>query len=151
MQPALNLHEHPLRGAPSSFCSLTIAAPCAGRTVASVIAIRACLRGEDPERKRSRQLQRGFEAAARTLSRDPGVRRRGLGTRTVDCFRGGAQGLWRGYPGGCGSQRRGRTGLSQALPPAVFPHPCRSPCLITIRHSFYSDACTVYRVPSNDL
>src|SRR5690242_7983925 len=41
----------------------TLAAACAGRTVSGVIAIRACLRGEDPERKRSRQLQRSFEAA----------------------------------------------------------------------------------------
>jgi len=40
----------------SSIVSLTIAAACAGRTVAGVIAIRAYLRGEHLERKRSRQL-----------------------------------------------------------------------------------------------
>jgi hypothetical protein len=37
----------------SSFCSLTIAALCAGRTVAGVVAIRAHPGGEGPERKRA--------------------------------------------------------------------------------------------------
>ena len=72
----------------SSLSTSTIAAPCAGRTVPGVIAIRAYLGSDGPGRKRSRQLQRGFEAAAGTLARDPGVRRRGLGTRTANCFRG---------------------------------------------------------------
>jgi hypothetical protein len=66
----------PLSSCPTS----TIAAPCAGRTISGVIAIRACLRGEDPERKRSRQLQRGFEGAPDAPSREPGVRRPGLRT-----------------------------------------------------------------------
>jgi hypothetical protein len=48
---------------------------------------------------------------------------------------------------GSGPSRRGRTRLSQALPPAVFPHPGRSLYWIAIRHTFYSDACIVYRVP----
>jgi Tol biopolymer transport system component len=39
----------------------------AGRTVAGVVAVRACLGGKSPERKRARQIQRGFKAAARTL------------------------------------------------------------------------------------
>jgi hypothetical protein len=128
---------------PSSLTIPTVAAPCAWRTIAGVIAVRAYLGGEDG-RKRSRQLQRGFEAAAWTLSREPGVRRRRLGTRTANCFRGHARRLWCTHYGRCGSQRRGRTGLSQALPLAVFPHPSRSLCWIAIRHTFYSDACTVY-------
>jgi len=137
---AITLTTPPL----SSLRTSTVAAPCAGRAISAVIAIRACLRGEDPERKRSRQLQRGFEAAARAFSGSPGVRMRGLGTRTVDCFREDTRGLWFRHPGGCGSQRCGRTGLSQALPLAVFPHPGRSLCWITIRHKFSGG---VHRVP----
>jgi hypothetical protein len=132
----------------SSVSNPTIAARCARRTVSGVLAIRTYLRGEDAGRKRSRQLQRGFEAAAGTLSGSPGVRMRGLETRTVDCFREDTRGLWFRHPGGCGSQRCGRTGLSQALPLAVFPHPGRSLCWITIRHKFSGG---VYRVPSADL
>ena len=45
----------------------TIAAPCAGRTVSSVVAIRAYLGGEDPERERSRELQRGFQICCEQL------------------------------------------------------------------------------------
>ena len=56
----------------------TIAAPCAGRTVSSVVAIWACLGGEGPGRKGSRQFQRGFEAAGYSLSHKAGIRRRGL-------------------------------------------------------------------------
>ena len=133
----------PLSSCPTS----TIAAPCAGRTISGVIAIRACLRGEDPERKRSRQLQRGFETAAGTLSRDPCVRRRGLGTRTVNCFRGDARWLGCTHDRRCRGNRHGRTRSHFALPLAVFPHPSRSLCWIAIRHTFYLDACTVYRVP----
>jgi len=131
---------------PSFLSTSTIAAACARRTISGVIAIRACLRGEDPERKRSRQLQRGFEAAAGTLSHDPAVRRRGLGTRTIDCFRGDARALWCRQPGGCGSQRRGRTRLSRALPLAEFPHPRCSLCWIAIGHTFAQmrAPCTVH-------
>jgi hypothetical protein len=134
---------------PSSLTIPTVAAPCAWRTIAGVIAVRAYLGGEDG-RKRSRQLQRGFEAAAWTLSREPGVRRRRLGTRTANCFRGHARRLWCTHYGRCGSQRRGRTGLSRALPLALFPHPGRSLSGIAIGHGFPLMRAPVYRVPRND-
>ena len=127
-----------------------IAAPCAGRTVPGVIAIGAHLGGTKSERKRSRQLQCGFEATVGSLSRDAGVRRCELGARTVDCFRGDARGPWCTHHRRCGSQLRGRKGLSHALPPAVFPHPGRSLCWITIRHSFSTQTrAPVYRAPAN--
>jgi hypothetical protein len=131
----------------SSLTTSTIAAACARGTVSAVIAIRAYLGGEDPGRKSSRQLQRGFKAATCSLSHEPDFRRRGLrvgplnhsaeDTRRLRCTRGRR---WR-------SKRHGRTCPYFVLPPAVFPHPCRSLCWIAIRHTFYSDACTVYRVP----
>lgn len=49
------------RSSPSFLTIATIAAPCAGRAVSGVVAIRACLRGWSPEEKRSRQMQRGFQ------------------------------------------------------------------------------------------
>jgi len=143
------LHSRLLPLAPLT--TSTIAAACAGRTVAGVIAIRAYPGGEDPERKCSRQLQRGFEAAARTLSGSPGVRRRELGARPLNCSPGGARGLWCSRDRGWGWNQCGRTYPCPALPPAVFPHPCRSLCWIAIGHTFQSDACTVHRVPLNDL
>jgi len=112
----------------SSLSTSTIAAPCAGRTVPGVIAIRAYLGSDGPGRKRSRQLQRGFETAAGTLSRDPCVRRRGLGTRTVNCFRGDARWLGCTHDRRCRGNRHGRTRSHFALPLAVFPHPSRSLC-----------------------
>ena len=51
----------------SSLFPSTIAAPRAGRTVAGVIAIRAHPGAVDPDRKKPRQFQRGFKAAACTL------------------------------------------------------------------------------------
>jgi hypothetical protein len=125
----------------------TIAAACAWRTVSGVVAIRACLGSEGPGRKGLRQLRRGFKAAAYSFADKPGVRRRGLGTRTSNCFRGHARRLRCTHPGKCRSQRSRAHPPSRALPPAVFPHPGRSLCWITIRHTFYSDACSVYRVP----
>jgi hypothetical protein len=83
-----------------------------------------------------RQLQRSFEPAAGTFSRDSGVRRRGLATRTVNCFRGDVRWLGCTHPRKCGWQRRGRTGVSQALPLAVFSRPGCSLCWITIRRTF---------------
>jgi hypothetical protein len=47
--------------------------------------------------------------------------------------------VWKAWPsthhGRCGSHRRRRTRLSQALPPAVFPHPGRSPS-VGLTHCF---------------
>ena len=132
----------------SALTPSAIAAACVGRTVSAVVAVWACLRGQYPERERARQVQRGFEAAARTLSRELGVRRRGLGTRTANCFRGHARRLWCTHIRSRGWLQHAGVYLSHALPLAVFPHPGRPLCWITIRHNFYSDACTVYRVPA---
>jgi hypothetical protein len=126
----------------SSTSTSTIAAARALRTVSAVVAIRAYLGGEDAGRESSREPQRGFEGAAFRFSHEPGVRRRGLGTRTVNCFRGDARALGCTDPGRCGWQRRGRTGLSQALPLAVFSHPCCSACWIAIRHISYTHGWT---------
>jgi hypothetical protein len=69
-------------GTLSSHSTSTIAAPCAGRTVARVVAIRAYAGGEYPERKSPRKFQRGFKGASGTPSREPGVRTHGLRTRS---------------------------------------------------------------------
>jgi len=113
----------------------TIAAARAGRTVAGVVAVRAYMRGEDPERKRSRQLQRGLETAVNSFSQGHGLRKRGLGTRAANCFRGHWRRLWCTRCGRHAWQSGGRTGLPCALSLAVFPHPRCSLCWITIRHS----------------
>jgi hypothetical protein len=78
--PAAEFLEGPNSPPPSSFTIPTIAAACAWRAVFGVIAIRAYLGGDDPERKGSRQLQRGFKGASGTLSRVPSIRRHGLRT-----------------------------------------------------------------------
>jgi hypothetical protein len=103
---------------------------------------------QDTVRKRPRQFQCAFEAAACRLSHETGVRGHGLRTCSLYCRPGGARRLrctrgrrWR-------SKRRGCTCSYFALPPAVFPHPRCSLCWITIGHTFYSDAYTVYRAPS---
>jgi len=54
-----------------------------GRTVAGVVAIRVYLGGQEPRRKGSRQVQRGFEGAPGTASREAGVLRLGLRTRAL--------------------------------------------------------------------
>src|SRR5262249_23738674 len=71
----------------SPLTASTIAAPRAGRTVAGVEAIRARLGGEDPERKSSRQIQRGFKAPTCCLSHELDWRR-GLGARPLNCSPG---------------------------------------------------------------
>jgi len=111
----------------SSLSPSTIAAPCVGRAVASVIAIRAYPGGKDPERKRPCQFQRGFKAAASSLRYVPGVRRRELPTESF--------------------YMRNRRTLC-ALPLAVFLHPGCFPCWITIRHKFTSMRAPMHRVPS---
>jgi hypothetical protein len=131
----------------SSLTTSTIAAPRAWRTIARVIAIRAYPGSEDPQRKRSREVQSGFKAAACRFSPVTRVRRSGLRTRTFYCWAGESRRVWCSYERRCGCRRHGRTRLSRALPLAVFPHPGRSLCWIAIRHTFYSDACSVYRVP----
>ena len=129
-----------MRGAPLSFrATSTIATPRARRAVSSVTAIQTCFRGEDAERKRSRQLQRGFKAAARSFEYESDV-------HSLYCLV--ARRLGCTHYGRCGGQRRGRTGLSHTLPLAVFPHPGGSLCWIAIRHTSNLDACTVYRAPA---
>ena len=91
-----------LPAALSPFRSLTIAAPRTGRTVSGVVAIWTYPGGERPERKRSRQLQRGFEAAADTFSHGGALSRRGLRTRTINSLPGDAQTLWCTHYGRCG-------------------------------------------------
>jgi hypothetical protein len=59
----------------SSLPTLTIAAACTGRTVAGVVAIQAHFGGEEPERKRPREFQRGSKAGACTLAHHPRVGR----------------------------------------------------------------------------
>ena len=66
----------------SSCPASTIAAPCAGRAVARVIAIPAYPGSQEPRRKGSRQFQGGFKALACTPSHKPSVRTRGLRTRS---------------------------------------------------------------------
>ena len=118
----------------SSLSTSTIAAPCAGRTVSAVAAIRAYLRGEHPDGKRLRQFQRSFEAVACRPPHEPGAQRRGLRTRSLYYRPGGGRRLWCTHARRCQWQRRGRMHLSHAFPPAVFPHPRCSPCSIPIRH-----------------
>src|SRR5262249_8432495 len=91
-------HEVPSTLTASRFSHLspsTIAAPCAGRTVSAVIAIRAYALGEDPGGKGSRQVQRGFKAAANRFSQGHGVR-----------GRGGRGESGASIPAGCSPQRR---------------------------------------------
>jgi hypothetical protein len=93
----------------------TLAAPCAGRTVAGVIAIRAYPGGKDPERKSSRQFQRGLKLLRALRGQESGVRTHGLRTQSFYV-------------------RHGRTYLRRALPLAVFPPPRRPLCWIPIKH-----------------
>jgi len=89
--PAAGFLEGPNSPPRSSFTIPTIAAACAWRAVSGVIAIRAYLGGDDPERKGSRQLQRGFKGAPGTLSRVPSIRRRGLRTCALCIMRLGTR------------------------------------------------------------
>jgi hypothetical protein len=128
----------------------TIAAPCVWRTVTGVVAIRAYSGGEDPGRKRSRQFQRGFEAAADSFSRWGTLRRCGLKTRNTNSRRVDVRGLGRTNTRRWRWRRRRRTCPPHALPPAVFPHPGRSISWIAIGHGFPLMRAPVYRVPCND-
>ena len=116
----------------SSLFPSTIAAPCAGRTVAGVIAIRAHPGAVDPDRKKPRQFQRGFKAAACTLRHERRAWTRGLRTRSFRDPLGYERRLRCTH-----DRRRGcmRTHPRHTLPLAVFPHPCCSPRWITIWHT----------------
>ena len=136
-------------GSASTFSPSTIAAPCAGRAVSGVVAIRAYLRGEDPERKSSREFHRSFEAGAGVFSHRPALRSRGLRNRGHNFLLRYARRLWCTHVRSHGWLQHAGVYLSHALSLAVFPYPGRSLCWITIRHMLIRcvyRGC-VYRAP----
>jgi hypothetical protein len=113
----------------------TIAAPCAGRTLSGVIAIRAYLGGEDPKgkvRASSNAVLKPLRAAFRTNL----IGGAGWGLEPLNCSPGDARRLGCTHDRRCGGNRHGYTRPYFALAPAVFPHPGCSLCWITIRHTF---------------